>query len=234
MFPVSFPPHQYQFLDLPEVAVNPVQSVPEGIEDDIFGLAMWLQEQEDAKLACGQGLHNAKQIWSREALRSRNFRDALAAYFSELGAAEQDHLYLIPQYAQLAKALRSRWPSRGKGSAKRKPLNRCLMNGGQKLGVMIQIVENSRHNPYSLLRCGEFADPAYVLHDERGCAVKPLVGGPEFAAKDVCQCEIVRVIDRPLAELTRELQRPHVKIRNVAQFDSRSKKVPQKSYRVLY
>ena len=26
---------------------------------------------------------------------------------------------MIPQYAQLAKALRSRWPSRGKGSAKR-------------------------------------------------------------------------------------------------------------------
>ena len=94
---------------------------PKRIEDDIFGLAMWLQEQEleDAKLAFGQGLHNAKQIWSREALRSRNFRDALAAYFSELGAAERDHLYLIPQYAQLAKALRRRWPSRGKGSAKR-------------------------------------------------------------------------------------------------------------------
>ena len=94
---------------------------PKRVEDDIFGLAMWLQEQEleDAKLAFGQGLHNAKQIWSREALRSRNFRDALASYFSELGKDERDHLYLIPQYAQLAKALRSRWPSRGKGSAKR-------------------------------------------------------------------------------------------------------------------
>ena len=94
---------------------------PKRIEDDIFGLALWLQEQEleDARLAFGQGLHNAKQIWSREALRSRNFRDVLAAYFSELGERERDHLYLIPQYAQLAKALRSRWPSRGRGSAKR-------------------------------------------------------------------------------------------------------------------
>ena len=94
---------------------------PKRIEDDIFGLGMWLQEQEleDAKLAFGHGLHNAKQIWSRGALRSRNFRDALAAYFSGLGEQERDRLYLIPQYAQLAKALRSRWPSRGKGSAKR-------------------------------------------------------------------------------------------------------------------
>ena len=94
---------------------------PKRIEADILGLGMWLQEQdlEDAKLAFGQGLHNAKQIWSREALRSRNFRDALAAYFSEIGEKERDHLYVIPQYAQLTKALRSRWPSRGKGSAKR-------------------------------------------------------------------------------------------------------------------
>ena len=94
---------------------------PKRIQDDIFGLGMWLQEQEleDARLAFGNGLHNAKQIWSREALRSRNFRDALAAYFSELGEKEREQLYVIPQYAQLAKALRSRWPSRGKGSAKR-------------------------------------------------------------------------------------------------------------------
>ena len=94
---------------------------PKRIEDDIFGLAMWLQEQEleDAKLTFGQGLHNAKQVWSRGALRSSNFRDALSAYFAELEVEERDHLYLIPQYAQLAKALRNRWPSRGKGSAKR-------------------------------------------------------------------------------------------------------------------
>ena len=94
---------------------------PKRIQDDIFGLGMWLQEQEleDARLAFGNGLHNAKQIWSREALRSGNFRDALAAYFSELGEKEREQLYIIPQYAQLAKALRSRWPSRGKGSAKR-------------------------------------------------------------------------------------------------------------------
>ena len=55
----------------------------------------------------------------REALRSRNFRNALAAYFSERSEEELEILHLIPQYAILAKALRQRWPSRGKGSAKR-------------------------------------------------------------------------------------------------------------------
>ena len=94
---------------------------PRRIEDDIFGLGMWLQEQDldEAKAAFGEGLHNAKQVWSGEALRSRNFREALAIYFSEQGQEELDILYRIPQYAVLAKALRRRWPSRGKGSAKR-------------------------------------------------------------------------------------------------------------------
>ena len=94
---------------------------PKRIEDDIFGLGMWLQEQEldQAKKAYGEGLHNAKQIWSREALRNKNFREALAHYFSERDQTELDILYRIPQYAILAKALRQRWPSRGKGSAKR-------------------------------------------------------------------------------------------------------------------
>lgn len=94
---------------------------PKRIEDDIFGLGIWLQEQEleQAKRSFGEGLHNAKQIWSGEALRSKNFREALANYFSTRDKAELDLLYRIPQYAILAKALRQRWPSRGKGSAKR-------------------------------------------------------------------------------------------------------------------
>lgn len=97
------------------------ETEPKRIEDDIFGLGIWLQEQEleQAKKAFGEGLHNAKQIWSREALRSRNFREALAIYFSERDQPELDILYRIPQYAILAKTLQQRWPSRGKGSAKR-------------------------------------------------------------------------------------------------------------------
>ena len=97
------------------------EAEPKRIEDDIFGLGIWLQEQdlEQARSAFGEGLHNAKQIWSREALRSRKFRKALAIYFSERDQGELDIIYRIPQYAILAKTLQQRWPSRGKGSAKR-------------------------------------------------------------------------------------------------------------------
>ena len=94
---------------------------PKRIEKDIFGLGMWLQEQDldDAKVTFGEGIQNAKHIWSGEALRSRNFRHTLGDYFSGRGQEELEILYRIPQYAILAKALRQRWPSRGKGSAKR-------------------------------------------------------------------------------------------------------------------
>ena len=97
------------------------ETEPKRIEPDIFGLGMWLQEQqlEDAKLAFGGGLHNAKQIWSGEALRSPKLRQALTTYFAHLTHEQREILYRIPQYAKLAKALRRRWPSRGKGSAKR-------------------------------------------------------------------------------------------------------------------
>ena len=86
---------------------------PKRIENDIFGIGMWLQEQDldDARTTFGEGLHNAKQVWSGEALRSRNFRNALASYFSERGQEELEILYRIPHYTILAKALRQRWPS---------------------------------------------------------------------------------------------------------------------------
>ena len=94
---------------------------PKRIESDIFGLGTWLQEQplEDAAKSFGSGLHNAKNIWSGEALRSKNLRDALAAYFSGYEEGQKEILYTIPQYSRIAKALRKRWPSRGRGSAKR-------------------------------------------------------------------------------------------------------------------
>ena len=94
---------------------------PKRIEADIFGLGMWLQEQEqdDAVAAFGGGLHNAKQIWSGEALRHKKLRDALAVFFSGYNPEQLQRLYTIPQYAVIAKILRRRWPSRGPGSAKR-------------------------------------------------------------------------------------------------------------------
>ena len=94
---------------------------PKRIEDDIFGLGMWLQEQElnHAKLAFGSSIHNAKQIWSGEALRSPKFRQALTDYFANFNLEQRKYICNNYRYAVLAKALRRRWPSRGKGSAKR-------------------------------------------------------------------------------------------------------------------
>ena len=94
---------------------------PKRIEDDIFGLGTWLQEQEldDAKLAFGSSIHNAKQIWSGEALRSRKLRQSLTGYFANFSLEQRKYLCQNYRYAVLAKALRQRWPSRGKGSAKR-------------------------------------------------------------------------------------------------------------------
>ena len=94
---------------------------PKRIEDDIFGLGMWLQDQEleSAIATFGGGLHNAKQIWSGEALRHGKFRDCLGVWFGDHDADQQAYLYTIPQYAIIAKALRRRWRSRGPGSAKR-------------------------------------------------------------------------------------------------------------------
>ena len=94
---------------------------PDRIEDDVFGLGMWLQEQEldDAKLAFGSSIHNAKQIWSGEALRSPKLRQALTDYFAKFNNEQRQHICQNYRYAVLAKALRHRWPSRGRGSAKR-------------------------------------------------------------------------------------------------------------------
>ncbi len=94
---------------------------PKRIEYDIFGLGMWLQEQEldNAKLAFGSSIHNAKQIWSGEALRSPKLRQALTDYFAKFNDEQRQHICQNYRYAVLAKALRQRWPSRGKGSAKR-------------------------------------------------------------------------------------------------------------------
>ena len=94
---------------------------PKRVEYDIFGLGMWLQEQDldDAKLAFGSSIHNAKQIWSGEALRNPKLRQALTDYFANFTEDQRQYVCQNYRYALLAKALRRRWPSRGKGSAKR-------------------------------------------------------------------------------------------------------------------
>ena len=60
----------------------------------------------------------------------------------------------------------------------------------------------------SLFRCGELAYPTNVLGNGSRGAVKPLICGPKIAGEDFRKGEIVRVIDRPLAKFTRELQPP--------------------------
>lgn len=94
---------------------------PKRAEYDIFGLGTWLQEQDlnDAKLAFGSSIHNAKQIWSGEALRNPKLRQALTDYFANFDDEQRRYICNNYRYAQLAKALRRRWPSRGRGSAKR-------------------------------------------------------------------------------------------------------------------
>ncbi len=94
---------------------------PKRMDVDIFALGMWLQEQEldDARLAFGHRIHNAKQIWSGEALRHLVFKNALTSYFMDFNEEQRELIYPNAQYSALATVLRRRWPSRGKGSAKR-------------------------------------------------------------------------------------------------------------------
>ena len=85
---------------------------------------------------------------------------------------------------------------------------------------MIKIVEDSRHKPCSLFRCLELVYPAHVLGAECRRSVKSLSSSPKFAAKDIRQCEIVRVTDRPLAGFVRQFQSPAVKVRRFVQFET--------------
>ena len=77
-----------------------------------------------------------------------------------------------------------------------------VLKGRQELGVLIKIVEYSRHYTCSLFRRGELAYPVHVSSRGGGRAIKPLIGSPVLAAEDVRQSEIVGVIDRPLVEST--------------------------------
>ena len=94
---------------------------PRRMDDDVFAMGLWLQEQElgEAIATFGAGLHNAKQIWSREPLRSRKSRDALCDWFYKYPPDERAQLFKIPRYAEIAKSLTRRWPSRGPGSTRR-------------------------------------------------------------------------------------------------------------------
>ena len=94
---------------------------PQRIERDIFAISLWLQEQEleDAQIAFGGNLSNAREIQRRESLRSIKLRNALSRWFLCLDPSQRLQLYRGEKFITIAKALQCRWPSRGPGSAKR-------------------------------------------------------------------------------------------------------------------
>ena len=94
---------------------------PTRIERDVFAMGRWLQEQEigQATASFGASLTNAREIHRRGAISSRNLRDALARWFSELSREHRADLTKNTNFVQLAKALAERFPARGPGSAKR-------------------------------------------------------------------------------------------------------------------
>ena len=101
---------------IPDREVDPTR-----IERDVFAMGRWLQEQEiqQATASFGASLTNAREIHRRGAINSKNLRDVLARWFSELCAERRSDLTRNANFVQLAKALAKRFPARGPGSAKR-------------------------------------------------------------------------------------------------------------------
>ena len=97
------------------------ESDPLRIERDVFARGKWLQEQELelAMASFGASLTNAREIHSRGAINSKNMRDSLARWFSELTPARRAEFKNTGNFIQLVKALARRFPARGQGSAKR-------------------------------------------------------------------------------------------------------------------
>ncbi len=94
---------------------------PSRIERDVFAMGGWLQEQEvvPAMASFGASLTNAREIHRRGAINSKNLREVLARWFSELCPERRSDLTKNANFVRLAKALAKRFPARGPGSAKR-------------------------------------------------------------------------------------------------------------------
>ena len=94
---------------------------PTRIERDVFAMGTWLQEQEiePAMVSLGASLTNAREIHRRGAINSKNLRESLARWFSELCIERRLELTKNGNFVPLAKALARRFPARGPGSAKR-------------------------------------------------------------------------------------------------------------------
>ncbi len=94
---------------------------PTRLERDVFAVGLWLQEQElaTAMMAFGGSRTNAREIYRRGAIRTKNLRDVLARWFRELEPPQRSHLAKPGNFLPLARALAIRFPGRGPGSAKR-------------------------------------------------------------------------------------------------------------------
>jgi hypothetical protein len=94
---------------------------PRRTERDVFNVSLWLQMQElqDAIDCFGGNIANIREIRNRESLRSVELRNALGRWRMSQTPDLQDRITVGKQFILVAKALRSRWPSRGPGSAER-------------------------------------------------------------------------------------------------------------------
>ena len=70
-------------------------------------------------MAFGANRTNARELFRRGAINSKNLRDTLARWFAELEPAQRTELTKPKNFVLLAKALAIRFPGRGPGSAKR-------------------------------------------------------------------------------------------------------------------
>ena len=94
---------------------------PTRIENDVFALGLWLQEQEiDQALNTFGAYHtNAINFHRRRSISSKKMRDALARWFMEMDPQRRAVLLRPSNFHTLTKALAKRFPARGPGSAKR-------------------------------------------------------------------------------------------------------------------
>ncbi|MCY4583347.1 MAG: hypothetical protein OXE50_11210 [Chloroflexi bacterium] len=94
---------------------------PTRLERDVFAVGLWLQEQElaTAMMAFGGSRTNAREVYRRGAIRTKNLRDVLACWFEELEPSRRSILTRPGNFLPLARALATRFPGRGPGSAKR-------------------------------------------------------------------------------------------------------------------
>lgn len=93
----------------------------EGGKLDYFEMCRWLAEQdlEDAIATFGGSVRNVWQMLERPALRPISLRQILRTWLSSRPKYAREQLFQQKMFAEMMKTLRTRWPDRGPGSAKK-------------------------------------------------------------------------------------------------------------------